>query len=315
MIDKYMLQFALSKGVGEVAIKKAISLLRECGCSWYDLIHDRMLLRKINVRDAVRENIGLQSGQAETLYNELNDNGIDILSENDRKYPEYLKKMLGAKCPPILFASGNIDLLNTLAVGFCGSRKTSEKGLSIASECAEQLVAQNITVVSGYAKGTDMSVHKAALKNGGRTICVLAEGILKYRKKREIREYISDDNCLYVSQFMPNTVWNSGNAMRRNSIIIGLSRAMILVESGKSGGTFSAGKEALRVHCPLFVIDFAQPEVSAEANPYFIKAGGTPIRGVNGSPNISKVLEVLKSDEKGRGEADTKKYCQIAMML
>ena len=65
----------------------------------------------------------------------------------------------------------------------------------------------------------------------------------------------------------------------------------------------------------MFVIDFAQPEVSAEANPYFIKAGGTPIRGVNGSPNISKVLEVLKSDEKGRGEADTKKYCQIAMML
>jgi len=315
MIDKYMLQFALSKGVGEVAIKKAISLLDECSCSWYDLIHDRMLLRKINIRDSVIENLALQNEQAEILYNELNNKGIDILSENDRKYPEYLKKMLGTKCPPILFASGNIDLLNTLAVGFCGSRDTSQKGLGIASECAKQLVAQNITVVSGYARGTDMSVHKAALQGGGMTICVLAEGILKYRKKREIREYISDDNCLYVSQFMPNVAWSSGNAMRRNSIIIGLSRAMILVESRNNGGTFSAGKEALRVNCPLFVIDFAQPEVSSEANPYFINAGGKPIRGVNGSPNISKVLEIVTNDERNGVEKDVKKYRQIAMTI
>ena len=86
--------------------------------------------------------------------------------------------------------------------------------------------------------------------------------------------------------------------MRRNSVIIGLSRAMILVESGKTGGTFAAGEEALRVGCPLFVIDFAQPEVSAEANPYFISAGGMPIRGKNGIPNISKVVEAAKRDQR-----------------
>ena len=66
--------------------------------------------------------------------------------------------------------------------------------------------------------------------------------------------------------------------MRRNSVIIGLSRAMILVESGKTGGTFAAGEEALRVGCPLFVIDFAQPEVPQRQIHNFIAAGGKPIK-------------------------------------
>lgn len=53
---------------------------------------------------------------------------------------------------------------------------------------------------------------------------------------------------------------------------------MILVESGKSGGTFSAGEETLKLSLPLFVIDYEKPEVSAEANPYFISRGGVPIQ-------------------------------------
>ena len=96
---------------------------------------------------------------------------------------------------------------------------------------------------------------------------------------------------------MPNTTWSVGNAMKRNVTIIGLSRAMILVESRMKGGTFAAGETALSVHCPLFVIDFEKPEVSAEANPYFIKKGGLPIRGKNGIPNLNKVFSVVNQND------------------
>jgi len=85
--------------------------------------------------------------------------------------------------------------------------------------------------------------------------------------------------------------------MKRNSVIIGLSEAMILVESGKSGGTFAAGNETLTTRRPLFVVDFAQPEISAEANPYFISRGGKPIRGRGkaGIPNLSEVYSVINN--------------------
>ena len=84
--------------------------------------------------------------------------------------------------------------------------------------------------------------------------------------------------------------------MRRNSVIIGLSEAMILVESGLSGGTFAAGNETLEKKKVLFVIDFEKPEVSAEANPFFISRGGLRIRGKDGIPNLDKVFEIIRTN-------------------
>lgn len=296
MTSYSMLQFALARGIGEAAIKKATIFIDHNKLSWDVFVSDRGLLRQCGLNDDKIENVCTAKQQAEILYDKLVSNGIEFLAENEKKYPQYLKKMLGEKCPAILFVSGNMDLLNHPSVGFCGSRKASEKGIGIAADCAKQLTVEHITIVSGYAAGTDLAAHKAALEHDGSTIFVLAEGILRASRKKEIRHLLTQSNHIYVSQFMPNVAWNVGNAMRRNSVIIGLSRAMILVESGKTGGTFAAGEEALRVGCPLFVIDFAQPEVTAEANPYFLANGGQPIRGKNGIPNISRVLNAVNRD-------------------
>ena len=298
-----MLQFALARGIGEMSIKRAIAFMERNNLSWDDLIQDRNLLCHFGLKDTVITNITATKSQAYALYEELERAGVKILSESDIAYPQYLKKMLQDKCPSMLFVSGNTNLLNSISVGFCGSRKASAKGIGIAADCSRQLTKENITIVSGYAAGTDLAAHKSALENGGNTVFVLAEGILRYSQKREIRDYLNSSNHVFVSQFMPKIAWNAGNAMRRNSVIIGLSRAMILVESGKTGGTFAAGEEALRVGCPLFVIDFAQPEVSAEANPHFISAGGKPIRGKNGVPNITKVLDAVRNDPRSEAQS------------
>lgn len=297
-----MLQFALARGIGEATIKKAIFFMNHNKLSWDVFVNDESLLKQCGLSEEKIENVHKAKRQAEILNEELTSSGIKFLAENEEEYPQYLKKMLGEKCPAILFVSGNMDLLNHTSVGFCGSRKASEKGIGIAVDCAKQLTAEHITIVSGYATGTDLAAHKAALEYDGSTVFVLAEGILRASRKKEIRQLLTQSNHIYISQFMPNVAWNAGNAMRRNSVIIGLSRAMILVESGKTGGTFAAGEEALRVGCPLFVIDFAQPEVSAEANPYFLAKGGQPIRGKNGIPNISKVLDTVNRDLRSRSQ-------------
>lgn len=84
--------------------------------------------------------------------------------------------------------------------------------------------------------------------------------------------------------------------MKRNGTIIGLSDAMILVESGREGGTFAAGTETLKRKHPLFVIDFAEPGPSAEANPHFIERGGIPIRGNRQhEPNLERVIETTRN--------------------
>ena len=300
MYEEFLLQLMLSKGIGDIAIKR---IIRHVSNSAYDTFESlcqnpEKLLPIIKCKDSMFENIMENKERAKILCAELKRQKIAILLETDPLYPFQLKTVLGEYCPPVLFLKGNINLLSTLSVGFCGSRKASEKGIVITTQCAEQLAEKGVTVVSGYAAGTDLAAHSAAMAHNGNTVFVLAEGILKCTEKKAIRDLLTPQNHVFVSQFLPQALWNVGNAMKRNSLIIGLSEAMILVESGKTGGTFAAGEETLKRAQPLFVIDYAKPEVSAEANPYFIGQGGQPIRGRNGVPNLDGVFAAINTDNK-----------------
>ena len=294
-MDRYLLQLMLSKGIGNATIKKILEDVVLCNNhSFEDYCKDSVLLQGVLFRpksiSKIMESVISNESIAERIVKKLDNQGITVITEADEHYPVKLKTRLGKECPPVLFLKGNVELLHSCSVGFCGSRKVSDKGIVITKQCASQLVDNDITVVSGYAGGTDIAAHKTALKDGGNTVFVLAEGILEYKEKNEVREYLNEHNHLFVSQFLPNAKWSASNAMRRNSVIIGLSKAMILVEAGKTGGTFAAGEESLKRNLPLFVIDYAKPEVSAEANPYFIQSGGNPIRSRAGQPNLDAVI-------------------------
>lgn len=303
-MDASILQIAFAKGVGDVALKKYLHYIQNHEIEQEDLLSAEVL-NNLGFGTNIRNSIENSKERAISVYEKLLEKGIEIILETSDDYPQYLKKMLQDKCPPVLFVSGNKRLLNHIGVGFCGSRQVSNKGMLIADSCAKQLVEKDITVVSGYAAGTDLNAHIAALESGGKTIFVLAEGILKSSIKKQVGHLLNDKNYLFVSQFLPELTWNAGNAMKRNSTIIGLSRAMILVESRLEGGTFAAGEESLRVGCPLFVIDFSQPEVSAEANPYFISKGGIPIRGKDGRPNMKNVFNSISSETRLNRAFDT----------
>ena len=80
--------------------------------------------------------------------------------------------------------------------------------------------------------------------------------------------------------------------MQRNHTICGLSRAMVLVESSEKGGTFAAGKAALALGCPLFVVEHPDPALSASGNLYFLSRGAVPLRRKkSGEPDIQDVLQ------------------------
>lgn len=294
-MDISILQVAFAKGIGDVALKKYLHYLQNNKIEKESFLSDEVFC-KLGFKQDILNSMEENKERATNIYDKMISKGIEFIAETSEDYPQYLREMLHDKCPPLLFIKGNKKLLNHVGVGFCGSRQVSNKGMNIAANCAKQLVEKDITVISGYASGTDLTAHKVALENGGKTIFVLAEGILKSSIKKQIGYLLNNENHLFVSQFMPELTWNAGNAMKRNSTIIGLSRAMILVESRLEGGTFAAGEEALRVNCPLFVIDFSKPEVSAEANPYFINKGGIPIRGKDGQPNMKNVFNSIATE-------------------
>jgi len=240
---------------------------------------------------------GPGSGTLET-WQHLQAGSVKVLVYGQPSYPDRLYRLLGDSAPPVLFLRGNIDLFERPAVGLCGSRKASDKGLRVAGDCARLLAQQQINVVSGYAQGVDIAAHRAALEAGGTTTVVLAEGILQFRLKSEIRDLLGEGDfsrLSFVSEFPPNVSWRAHNAMTRNRTICGLSDAMIVIESGPEGGTFEAGKTALELGEPLFCVEYAEAPPAAAGNPYFLNHGAFSLRRARtGEPNLSKLFSIVR---------------------
>lgn len=198
---------------------------------------------------------------------------VAYLSVPAPQYPQVLITFLHQNAPTVLSCIGNPSLLDKLKVGFCGSRKASEKGLWIASDCASQLAEQDICIVSGYASGVDMAAHKAALKSGGSTIIVLPEGINAFRVKEAICDDWDWSRVLVVSEFMPHDGWMASRAMQRNNTIIALSDAVFVVEAGDTGGSLDAGLKTINMGKSLFVPFYANLPESAKGNPILVAKG------------------------------------------
>lgn len=215
------------------------------------------------------------------------------LSTGDAAYPPALARLLGGKAPGVLYCQGNLDLLAKPAVGFCGSRKASEKGLGVAADCATQLAKSGIVVASGYAAGVDYTAHKAALEAGGQTILVLPEGLEHFRIRKTLAEAWDWERVLVISQFPPSAGWKAFRAMERNTLIIALSRAMVVIEAGATGGTLHAGKSTLKMRLPLYVVEYGDMPSQAPGNAELLALGGIAVRKnpQRGNANVGPILQ------------------------
>lgn len=299
LADIGILQLVQARGVGDATLARILASLPEAGVYLREIASMAAadLERALGLERELCESICAAGPKARDMAEELAAHDVVVMVMGHLPYPAKLERRLGGDAPPVLFAKGNLALLERETVGFCGSRKASGRGLRITADAAAALAEEGMNVVSGYANGVDLAAHTSAVAHGGTTTLVLAEGILRFRRKSGIADLLEESNHVILSQFPPRLPWSGRNAMRRNSTIIGLADAMILVEAAMTGGTFAAGTEALERGRPLFVVDLAQPEPSAEGNPHFLTRGGTPLRGdTNGKPNMAPVLAVLRSD-------------------
>lgn len=224
------------------------------------------------------------------------------ISLDDSNYPPVLKQVMGSKAPKTLCCAGNLSLLKQSGVGFCGSRKASEQGLSAARDCASQAAELGITVVSGNAAGVDVEAHYHALANGGTTILVLPEGIESFRIRKVLKPVWDWKRTLVVSQFEPHHGWQAYRAMARNRVIISLSGAMIVIEAGNRGGTLDAGKSTLELGLPLFVAQYEHMSADAEGNDILMKMGGVPLNKLRSTnrANMAKVKDALQFPNSAR---------------
>lgn len=165
---------------------------------------------------------------------------MDCLYLIDDTYPALLKEIPDP--PECLWTRGDRSLLARTAVAVIGARAASPEGLIAASEIAFDLARAGIVVVSGLARGIDAAAHRGALDAGGLTIAVLGTGIERWYppEHQSLQDEIAAKGLL-VTEFPPESPPEDWHFPRRNRIISGLSRAVVVVEArDKSGSLITA---------------------------------------------------------------------------
>lgn len=172
--------------------------------------------------------------------------GLWVITRSDSAYPLKLKDRLGHNSPPVLFGSGDKNLLNVMAIAAVGSRNITDDDINFSRSIGAKAAASGFALVSGGARGVDESSMLGALEADGTAIGILADSLLKKTTSRTFRNHIQRNNLVLISPFSPEAGFNVGNAMARNKYIYCLSDTAVVVHSGRTGGTWNGATENLK---------------------------------------------------------------------
>lgn len=159
------------------------------------------------------------------------------------EYPQLLAEI--SDPPACIWTRGDRGTFTPIGVAVIGARAASQEGLTAAYEIAFDLARAGIVVISGLARGVDSAAHCGALDAGGRTIAVLGTGIdMVYPPENtELSRKIMESGLL-VTEFPPGSNPEDWHFPRRNRIISGLSKAVVVVEAKEKSGSLITARLA-----------------------------------------------------------------------
>jgi DNA processing protein len=245
----------------ELPQRDLVALLRAAGDP-EALLASRGRIEGVNVAPAAREI--LMSPPADAVAATLawlESPAHQLVTWDDADYPQKLLEIGDA--PPVMFHMGRRELLNRPAVAIVGSRQATPQGLDDARAFARALAGAGVTVVSGLAQGIDAAAHEGALAEAGGTIAVVGTGLDRVypAANRKLAHAIAERGSL-LSEFVPGTQPLKWHFPRRNRLIAGLSRGVLVIEANLSSGSLitarlagDQGREVMAVpgsiHAPL----------------------------------------------------------------
>lgn len=218
---------------------------------------------------------GLKLSLNREYIDEITDNldkkSITAITYLSKKYPALLKETPLA--PLVIYAKGNIDLLNSNCFAIVGSRKTLPNSLKISENIASELSSLGITVVTGSADGGDRSAILGALSSGN-IISVLAHGhdMIYPESNRDLIEKVASSG-LVISEYPPSFPARSWTFPIRNRIIAGLSRGVLIISGEKKSGARHTANFATEYNREVFALPYSIGIKSGELCNELIKNG------------------------------------------
>ncbi|MGV8953386.1 MAG: DNA-processing protein DprA [Cypionkella sp.] len=209
--------------------------------------------------------------------------GARLLLWGQGGYPQSLMDLPDA--PPILWAQGDLALLNRPMVALVGARNASSLGLRMTRRLVEGLAGAGQVVVSGLARGIDAEAHQAALATG--TVAVQAGGVdvVYPLENADLAAEIAAKGCRISEQPM-GLQPQARHFPQRNRIVSGLARAVVVVEAAARSGSLITAKNAL---------DQGREVLAVPGHPFDARAAGCNLLLRDGATLVRSANDVLEA--------------------
>ena len=255
-----------------------------------------------NAKDYIISSAG--ENQYKTMLSSANQSYLDfVLDELDRKEIEavticsgsYPKSLSDIELKPlVLYAKGNLELLQSQCFAIVGSRKSLPLSISIAKDYATSL-SKHFTLVTGIAEGVDSEVILAALSTTKNVISVVSGGFdnIYPSTNKDLFEKVC--SCgLAISEQPPKIAPKPYFFPIRNRIIAGLSKGVLVVSAGVKSGTLYTAEYANEYSKDLFAVPYSIGVASGAGTNDLIKRGAL----LTDKPNDILDFYSLESGEK-----------------
>ncbi|MBI3932591.1 MAG: DNA-protecting protein DprA [Acidobacteria bacterium] len=229
-----------------------------------------------------RARAALRSGEARRAAAEERDRaealGVSIVGRDDAEYPPLLRRVYDP--PPVLYVRGCLEPgEGGEAVAVVGARAASAEGRAHARALARDLARAGLTIVSGLARGIDTAAHEGALDAGGRTVAVLGSGLDRVYPPENagLAARIAARGAV-VSEFRLGMAPAPGHFPRRNRVIAGWGRAVVVAEAAARSGALVTARCALEEGREVLAVPGHPTRPGAEGVNQLLRDGAALVR-------------------------------------
>lgn len=201
---------------------------------------------------------------------------FQIISFFDDIYPIGLREIY--RPPVLLFAKGDLELLNKPITTIVGSRTPTDYSQKVIESIMPSLLNQKQVIASGLAKGVDAVAHRTALNFGGKTIAVVGNGLNYFYPKSntDLQKSIVQKGLL-LSEYLPDTPPRPFRFPERNRILVGISQNVIVTEAKEKSGSLITANLAVQENRNVFAVPGKITSPLSSGTNRLISAGATPI--------------------------------------
>ena len=240
-------------GTGNERLWTAVKCFGEPDTAYWELCRNNHGL-KLNQKELSNiKSVSLEN--CLKLIDVYNSKGFSVTGFSSPEYPDYLRNIYNP--PAVLFYKGDIECLNRMpAITIVGARRSSNQSLMIAERISSELAQNGFVIVSGFARGTDIHSHLGAIRAGCPTVCVMGCGLdIDYPKENFIyRDSVLKNGGVFISEYPLGTPPLQQNFPKRNRILSGVSRGVVIVEAGEKSGSLITAELAVEQNREVFCV-------------------------------------------------------------